>query len=116
MLVAGEASGDLHGAALCRALRAARPGCRLFGMGGARMASAGMELLVDVTAAAATGASEAVGRVPMLYRAYRRLRAIRSRTIEAIEPQRLQLRCQHLARCVGQRQVRLSGDACIAAE
>src|SRR5439155_946659 len=74
MLVAGEASGDLHGAALCRALQAARPGCRLFGMGGARMASAGMELLVDVTAAAATGASEAVGRVPMLYRAYRRLR------------------------------------------
>jgi lipid-A-disaccharide synthase len=76
MLVAGEASGDLHGAALCRALRAERPGCRLFGMGGARMASAGMELLVDVTAAAATGASEAVGRVPMLYRAYRRLRAV----------------------------------------
>jgi lipid-A-disaccharide synthase len=76
MLVAGEASGDLHGAALCRALRAERPGCRLIGMGGARMAAAGMELLVDVTAAAATGASEALGRVPLLYRAYRRLRDV----------------------------------------
>ncbi len=74
MLVAGEASGDLHGAALCRALLALSPGCRLFGMGGARMAAAGMDLLVDLTPAAVVGGSEAVGRVPLFYRAYRRLR------------------------------------------
>ena len=74
MLVAGEASGDLHGAALCKALLAMSPGCRLFGMGGARMAAAGMDLLVDVTPAAVVGGSEALGRVPLLYRAYRRLR------------------------------------------
>lgn len=75
MLVAGEASGDLHGASLCRALRALDPRCRLFGMGGARMAAAGMDLLVDVTAAAVVGGSEAIGQVPRLYRAYRGLRA-----------------------------------------
>ena len=75
MLVAGEASGDLHGAALCTALLALAPGWRLFGMGGARMAAAGMDLLVDVTPAAVVGGSEALGRVPLLYRAYRRLRA-----------------------------------------
>jgi lipid-A-disaccharide synthase len=75
MLAAGEASGDLHGAALCRALRAEAPGCRLFGMGGERMAAAGMDLLVDVTAVAAAGGTEAVSRIPLLYRAYRRLRA-----------------------------------------
>ncbi|HYY05083.1 MAG TPA: lipid-A-disaccharide synthase, partial [Candidatus Limnocylindria bacterium] len=75
MLAAGEASGDLHGAALCRALRIAAPGCRLFGMGGERMAAAGMDLLVDVTAAAAAGGTEAVSRIPLLYRAFRRLRA-----------------------------------------
>ncbi len=75
MLVAGEASGDLHGAALCQALLAMSPGCRLFGMGGARMAAAGMDLLVDVTPAAVVGGSEALGRVPLLYRAYRRLRS-----------------------------------------
>jgi len=39
MLVAGEASGDLHGATLARALRAAAPGARLYGMGGRRMAA-----------------------------------------------------------------------------
>src|SRR2546425_10591041 len=44
-------------------------------MGGQRMAAAGMDLLVDVTAAAAAGGTEAVSRVPLLYRAYRRLRA-----------------------------------------
>src|SRR2546428_10420463 len=74
MLAAGEASGDLHGAALCHALRAEAPGCRLFGMGGQRMAAAGMDLLVDVTAVAAAGGTEAVSRVPLLYRADRRLR------------------------------------------
>ena len=75
MLAAGEASGDLHGAALCGALRAEAPGCRLFGMGGARMAASGMDLVVDVTADAVAGGTEALGRIPLLYRAYRRLRA-----------------------------------------
>jgi len=76
MLVAGEASGDLHGATLARALRAAAPGARLYGMGGRRMAAEGVELLVDVTAAATIGGTEVVGGVPGLYRAYRRLRAV----------------------------------------
>jgi lipid-A-disaccharide synthase len=77
MLVAGEASGDLHGAALCRALRGLDPGCRLFGMGGPRMAAEGMKLLVDVTAKAAVGGGrEAFGQVPRLYRAYRELRTL----------------------------------------
>lgn len=76
MLVAGEASGDLHGATLCGGLRALAPGRRLLGMGGPRMARAGMELLVDVTAAAAVGGTEAFGRIPALFRAYRRLRAV----------------------------------------
>jgi lipid-A-disaccharide synthase len=76
MLVAGEASGDLHGAALCRALRGLDPRCRLFGMGGTKMAAEGMSLLVDVTATAVVGGSEAFAQVPRLYRAYRELRAV----------------------------------------
>ena len=53
MLSAGEASGDLHGATMCRALRTLDPGLRLIGMGGPRMAAAGVEILVDPTAHAA---------------------------------------------------------------
>ncbi|MGH7276510.1 MAG: lipid-A-disaccharide synthase, partial [Candidatus Rokuibacteriota bacterium] len=106
MLVAGEASGDLHGATLCRALRAALPGCRLFGMGGARMAGAGMELLVDVTTAAAAGASEAVSRVPLLWRAYKRLSAVlegagRPRVLVVIDFPEFNLRLARAARRAG---------------
>jgi lipid-A-disaccharide synthase len=75
MLVAGEASGDLHGATLARALRAQSPRIRLYGMGGRAMAAEGVELLVDATRDATVGGTEAVGGVPALYRAYRRLRA-----------------------------------------
>jgi lipid-A-disaccharide synthase len=75
MIVAGEASGDLHGAGLCRALRALAPACRLIGMGGVRMAAAGLDVIADVTSAAAVGHTEAMGKLPILFRAYRRLRA-----------------------------------------
>ncbi len=74
MLVAGEASGDQHGALLAKALRVLAPSCRLSGMGGAQMAEAGVTLLADVTAQAVVGGSEALGRLPGLYRAYRVLK------------------------------------------
>ena len=73
MLVAGEASGDLHGAALCRALRAAAPGARLFGMGGEGMAAAGLEVLADIKHTAVVGFSEVVRRLPLLRRTFTRL-------------------------------------------
>ena len=76
MIVAGEASGDLHGATLCRALRSLAPGRPLVGMGGGRMAAAGLERLADVTGAAAVGGTEALGPLPVLFAAWRRLRAV----------------------------------------
>lgn len=74
MIVAGEASGDLHGAALCRALRAQEPQRRLVGMGGSRMAEAGLHRLADVTGAAAVGFVEVAGRLGVVWRAFRTLR------------------------------------------
>ena len=44
MLSAGETSGDLHGAALARELRALDPSIALIGFGGAEMAAAGVTL------------------------------------------------------------------------
>lgn len=75
MIIAGEASGDLHGATLCRALRALAPARPLVGIGGERMAAAGLERFADVTAAAAIGGTEAVGPIPTLLAAWRRARA-----------------------------------------
>lgn len=74
MLVAGEASGDLHGATLARALRTQAPSFRLVGMGGPRMAEAGVGLLADPTGHAVVGGSETISRLPRLFRAYMLLR------------------------------------------
>ena len=74
MVVAGEASGDLHGATLCRALRALAPERPLIGMGGPRMAAAGLQRLADVTAAAVIGGTEAFGPLPTMWAAWRRLK------------------------------------------
>jgi lipid-A-disaccharide synthase len=85
MLSAGEASGDLHGETLCRALRALEPQVGLVGMGGPRMAAAGMEVVADPTGHAVVGMTEAVGRVPALYGAYRALlRRIRAQRPNAL--------------------------------
>ena len=51
MIVAGEASGDLHGGNLVRAMRRIDPGLSFYGVGGKRMQSAGVELLAEATAA-----------------------------------------------------------------
>ena len=105
LLSAGEASGDLHGATLCQALREIHPGLRLVGLGGPRMAAAGMELVADVSGRAVVGTSEALGRVPGLYRAYRQLKARlideRPRALVVIDFPEVNLRLARVARRAG---------------
>jgi lipid-A-disaccharide synthase len=105
LLSAGEASGDWHGATLCRALREIHPGVRLIGMGGPRMAAAGMELVADVSGHAVVGTSEALGRIPRLYRAYRLLKARlieeRPRALVVIDFPEFNLRLARIARRAG---------------
>ena len=48
LIIAGEASGDLHGANLARAICALKPGTTVLGVGGARMAAAGVTLLEGI--------------------------------------------------------------------
>ena len=50
LLLAGEASGDDHAAALSVAVRKRLPGARLIGLGGPLMAAAGVELLEQILA------------------------------------------------------------------
>jgi lipid-A-disaccharide synthase len=58
MIIAGESSGDLHGAHLARALQELRPDLKLFGFGGSEMSQAGVEILYDPTRIAVIGAIE----------------------------------------------------------
>jgi lipid-A-disaccharide synthase len=75
MIVAGEASGDRHGAALARALRRISPGVdvELFGSGGEEMRAAGVDTLVDARDVAIIGIPEIARALGRLYRAYRTL-------------------------------------------
>ena len=58
MIVTGEASGDMHGARLVRAMQEIRPGLLFCGMGGDRLADAGVELLYDAHRLAVVGITE----------------------------------------------------------
>jgi lipid-A-disaccharide synthase len=76
LLLAGEPSGDLHGAHLARALRARIPGVRLVGTGGDRMRREGVELLAGLDELAVMGFVEVLSRLPFFWRLERRVRTL----------------------------------------
>jgi lipid-A-disaccharide synthase len=63
MISAGEASSEMYAARLAAALET-RTGAQLFGMGGPRMAEAGVELIADYRQVAVVGLSEVLHKIP----------------------------------------------------
>jgi lipid-A-disaccharide synthase len=63
-LSAGEPSGDLHGARVAEALNRRWPDAELFGLGGDRMAAAGVRLLAHVDQLAVMGFVEVLRHLP----------------------------------------------------
>ena len=74
LLVAGEASGDVHGAELVSALRRSDPAVEVYGVGGERLRQAGMHILVDTAAVATMGLVETFGTLGRLLSTYRTLK------------------------------------------
>lgn len=74
MVIAGEASGDLHGAAVVAALHKIDPQIELFGVGGDRMRQAGVDLLFHVDELAYIGFVEVVRHYGFFRRVFSRLR------------------------------------------
>ena len=70
MLVAGEASGDAHGAALVREMKTLMPAAHFFGMGGEEMSRAGAEILFDAKRIAVMGGIEVIARLPVIFSAF----------------------------------------------
>lgn len=60
MIVAGEASGDMHAAEVVTALRASLPSLRFNGVGGESMAKAGVSLFANITELAVIGFVEVI--------------------------------------------------------
>lgn len=79
MLVAGEASGDLHGSHLARALLDRSPEIRLIGIGGGLMQQAGVTIIYDPTAISAIGFAEVVKSAIVLKRVLAKMSAILDR-------------------------------------
>jgi len=73
LMVAGEASGDAHGAELITALRQQHPRVRIIGVGGPRMAAAGQEQLFDLAAHAVVGLVEPLLRIIKFTRFFNRV-------------------------------------------
>ncbi len=76
LLLAGEASGDQHGAHLARALRVRFPSARLLGTGGERMEAEGVERVAGLESMAVMGFAEVATRLPYFLRLEGRLKAL----------------------------------------
>ena len=70
LIVAAEASADLHAAQALRALREAFPGLRCYGIGGPALRALGMEAVGRAEDLAVMGLWEVVARLPVIKRAY----------------------------------------------
>lgn len=73
MLSAGEASGDLHGAALAQAMRRLAPDTQLIGFGGPKMAAAGVRLAADMREYCVMGFWEVLVNLRRMFRLRARL-------------------------------------------
>jgi len=74
LIVAGEASGDLHGSSVIKALRRLKPEIRVYAMGSEQMRRAGAEIIIDSSPLAVVGISEVLGGIRGLLHAYWTLR------------------------------------------
>jgi lipid-A-disaccharide synthase len=72
LLSAGEASGDMYAARLAQALQA-RENVQIFGMGGAQMEAAGVDLVMHYDEVSVVGITEIVKHLPSLLKAMERI-------------------------------------------
>src|SRR5271156_1011827 len=81
LMVAGEPSGDAHGAELILSMKERNPKVRIIGVGGPRMAAAGQEQLIDISKDAVLGLVEVVQK-------YFKFRGFRDRILELARRER----------------------------
>lgn len=70
-IIAGEASGDILGSRLMRALRVRMPQVRFAGMGGETMAQEGLQSLFDISEISVMGVAEVIPRLRQIMRRVR---------------------------------------------
>ena len=85
LIVAGEASGDIHGGGLVRALKKIHPNCKFSGLGGNRMRKEGVKTFYNINRMGAIGVVELLRDLPHYLTVYRKLaREIESGYYDAV--------------------------------
>lgn len=82
MIVAGEASGDQHGAKLVAEMRRSDPTIFFCGIGGKALASAGVRILVDTAVLTVVGITEVFAKLPVVYRSL----ALAKKLLQSLKP------------------------------
>ncbi len=83
MIIAGEASGDMHGASLVREMLKIDPTLNFYGIGGNRMQDAGVQLLVNAAETAVVGLTEVISKIGTFCRIIRQVR----KSLDEMRPQ-----------------------------
>ena len=73
LIIAGEVSGDLHGASLIRELKKLDSSLKIFGIGGDKMQAEGMELIYHIDKMAFLGFVEVIKHLPFIKRVQRNI-------------------------------------------
>jgi lipid-A-disaccharide synthase len=108
LIVTGEASGDLHGANLAKALRACDPEISLAGVGGRAMEAAGVQLVEEMGRFDVIGMVGPLALVSIIRRFFLMRRLFRSKrwdTVVFIDHPGLNLRFAYFAKAAGLRVV-----------
>lgn len=71
-IIAGEASGDMHGAELMRAMIALEPDSKYYGIGGPEMVAQGLETIARAEEMAVIGVAEVLKRLPFFFKVMKR--------------------------------------------
>ena len=74
LIVAGEASADLHGSNLIKAIRELDPGIHFYGIGGEKIRRIGVEVLFDSSEMAVVGVMEVFSKLKTIVKAFRTLK------------------------------------------
>ncbi|MCD6262677.1 MAG: lipid-A-disaccharide synthase [Deltaproteobacteria bacterium] len=76
MIVAGEASGDLHGSNLVRSIKRMSPDTSFLGVGGKKMQDAGVHIITASSNVAVVGFTEVLARIDSILKTYIKLKNI----------------------------------------
>ncbi|MDB4444055.1 lipid-A-disaccharide synthase [bacterium] len=80
LIIAGEASADLHGSNLVRAMKRLDPKISFLGIGGEKMENEGVKILFSSSDMAVVGLTEIFSRIPYIFKAHRQLKLILKET------------------------------------